>query len=80
MKSLLFSPGRVGLLLTLPSHSNYKLRLYTAVHMRAFGTIDSRVFIVCAMWYCSKHLGIYQRINKGPSASDISILKEKVRK
>ena len=48
--------------------------------MRAFGTIDSRVFIVCAMWYCSKHLGIYQRINKGPSASDISILKEKVRK
>ena len=80
MKSLLFSPERVGLLLTLPSHSNYKLRLYTAVHMHAFGTIDSRIFILCAMWYCSKHLGIYQRINKCPCASDISILKENVRK
>lgn len=73
-------------MLTLAPHSNYKLKLYTAVHMHAYGTSDSRIVTVYAMWCCSKHLGIQhllylhllmQQINKGPCACGVSIQNRK---
>ena len=75
-------------MLTLAPHSNCKLKLYTAAHMHAYGTSESRIVIAFAMWCCSKHLGIHllyllylhlliQQINKGPCACDVSIQNRK---